>query len=89
MQANPGAGGIMHSIGLCMCWTGVQDGQIYIASLHSKHFFEVKPDLKDVKVFGCLCYVLVHPQDHLHLEPRVQRAFSWGLMKKDEVFESL
>ena len=23
-------------------------------------FFEVKPDLKDVKVFGCLCYALVH-----------------------------
>ena len=23
-------------------------------------FFKVKPDLKDVKVFGCLCFALVH-----------------------------
>ena len=28
-------------------------------------FFGVRPDLKDVKVFGCLCYALVHSQDHL------------------------
>ena len=37
-------------------------------------FFKVKPDLKDVKVFGCLCYALVHPQ-----EPRAQRGVFVGI----------
>ena len=42
-------------------------------------FFAVKPDLKDIKVFGCLCYALVHPQNHLHLATRAQRGTFVGI----------
>ena len=42
-------------------------------------FFGVKPDLQDIRIFGCICYALVHPQDHLHLEPRAQRGIFVGV----------
>ena len=35
-------------------------------------YFGERPDLKDLRVFGWICYALVHPEDHKHLEPRAQ-----------------
>ena len=42
-------------------------------------YFGKKPALKDIGVFGCLCFALVHPEDHLHLEPRAQRGTFVGV----------
>ena len=42
-------------------------------------YFQEKPDLKDIRIFGCLCFALVHPEDHLHLEPRAQRGVFVGI----------
>ena len=39
-----------------------------------------------VKVFGCLCYALVHPQDHLRLEPRAQRGVFVGVDEERKGF---
>ena len=44
-------------------------------------FFGVKPDLQDVRMFGCVCYALVHPPDHLHLERRGYRVVLDGAKK--------
>ena len=36
-------------------------------------FHKQKPDLSDLRVFGCISYAHVLPEDHKHLEPRAMR----------------
>ena len=42
-------------------------------------YFGEKPDLRDIRVFGCLCFTLVHPEDHLYVEPRAQHGIFVGV----------
>ena len=42
-------------------------------------FFGVKLELQDIRIFSCICYALIHPQDHLHLEPRALRGIFVGV----------
>ena len=44
--------------------------------------FEVKPDLKNIKVFGCFCCTLVHPEDHLYSEQQAQHGVFVGIGTK-------
>ena len=41
-------------------------------------FFGVKPDLSDIRIFGCIAYAHVSPAEHQHLEPRAQRGIYVG-----------
>ena len=41
-------------------------------------FFRQKPDVTDLRIFGCLCYAHVSPDEHHHLEPRAQRGVFVG-----------
>ena len=42
-------------------------------------FFGEKPDLKDLRIFGCFCFALIHPEDQKHLQPQVQRGTFVGI----------
>jgi hypothetical protein len=42
-------------------------------------FFGDKPDLSDVRVFGCVCFPLVLPSQHKHLALRAQRGVFVGV----------
>ena len=41
-------------------------------------FFRQKPDVTDLRIFGCLCYAHVSPDEHHQLEPRAQRGVFVG-----------
>ena len=45
-------------------------------------FFGEKPDLADIRVFGCICYPVVLLSDHKHLTPRAQRGVFVGVDEK-------
>ena len=36
-------------------------------------FYKQKPDLSELRVFGCISYAHVLPEDHKHLEPKAMR----------------
>ena len=42
-------------------------------------FFRQKPDLKYIRIFGCICFALFHPSEHAHLSPRAKRGIFSGL----------
>ena len=42
-------------------------------------FFRQKPDLKYIRIFGCICFALFHPTEHAHLSPRAKRGIFSGL----------
>ena len=42
-------------------------------------FFGDKPDLSDLRIFGCVCFPLVLPSQHKHLTPRAQRGVFVGV----------
>ena len=41
-------------------------------------FYKQKPDLSDLRIFGCISYAHVLPEDHKHLEPKAQRGIFVG-----------
>ena len=45
-------------------------------------FFKEKPDLSEVKIFGCLSFAHVLPVNHQHLQPRAKRGIFVGFDEK-------
>ena len=43
-----------------------------------EEFYKQKPDLSNLRIFGCIGYAHVLPVDHKHLEPRAQRGIFVG-----------
>ena len=54
-----------------------KSNQLHITPFEA--YFGERPDLKDIRIFECLCFALVHPEDHMYLEPRAQRGVFVGV----------
>ena len=48
-------------------------------------FFRQKPDLKYIRIFGCICFALFHPSEHAHLSPRAKR----GIFYEQSLVEAM
>ena len=79
MQGNQKLGGTGLLTGPRMSWTDVLGAPMRIALHRLKLFFGDKPDLSDLRIFGCVCFPLVLPSQHKHLTPRAQRGVFVGV----------